>query len=244
MAVGEGGGYWIDGPNDRVWIDGFLDEALSIGAETSGYPVESGRKVIDHAHVRPARLTIHIVVSNSPTRTPLSHGDGAQVIGLDREIEGARLSPVVLGVPLTSAPSTAQAFGADPRRESLTVRLQGLDRAVDRVSAVADALAAIVEYLEPVTIFGTRRVYRNMLITSVDEEVTTQRGGYHATVTAEELAVAHISQAAPPRITNARPHKQAKNGGRKEATASGAASGGEPPPNSFLWKLRNARPGS
>lgn len=69
---------WLRG-NDVVdlEVDAVASETHSSSAQVTEHPVEKGSKVSDHVQIQPMRLSLEVVITNTPSELPKSHTSGA-----------------------------------------------------------------------------------------------------------------------------------------------------------------------
>lgn len=155
-------------------------------------PVEQGASMTDHAFKRPAELTIEMMWSNSPQKSfdpppPAPRNTITSVI--TDAIKG------VLGPVDAIAGEVRQVvnFLSPQAPQSASVQATLTGNSVDQVRDVYQKLLALQESRVPFDVVTGKRVYSNMLVTTLSQ--TTDReteNSLHITATLRQVLIAQV----------------------------------------------------
>lgn len=69
---------WLRGSDVlEAEVDAIASETHNATAQVTEHPVEKGAKVTDHVQVLPMRLSLEVVITNTPSALPKTHASGA-----------------------------------------------------------------------------------------------------------------------------------------------------------------------
>lgn len=155
-----------------IWIDVSVREGHDLQAEVTEHPVESGANIADHIRPLPATLAIDGIVTNHPIELPGSHVEGARQRANSIEIEAepsVGAAAIIPGVDQAVALLGALRIDVTSKRTFAATPLH-FTEPFDRVSAVHQALVAMFERRQLVTIVTGLTTYQNVALTSLHVE--------------------------------------------------------------------------
>jgi hypothetical protein len=177
-ALGLGGGPKRTNIEDStgksvILVDATIKEDPNYEAEVTLHPVEDGKDVTDHIHIKNDKLTIEGVVSQSPLNLQ------SQVKGLISSATGALGSAIGGQIGTIAGAVGGSIIGA------------ALFGDTDNPAKVAhDALLNLLETSEILTITTKTRVYENMVMTNLSMPVDTTTGqALKFTATFQEIRI-------------------------------------------------------
>ena len=214
-----------------IWIDVSVREGHALTAEVTEHPVETGADVADHIRPMPATIDIEGAVTNHPIELPKSHAGTTRVNPSPIEIEGEPSLGAIGLVP--GAHQAAALLGAlklDVRSKRVfSASVLHFTEPFDRVSAVHAALVSIFERRALVTVVTGLMTYKNVALTALHIERTSEagQGRLNFTASGRVLRIVSSQAADPPDPVDARAKPKKSRGKQPTQPVS-------PPPASLV----------
>lgn len=167
---------WSDNGNlKQISFDATTSETHIISATVTEHPVETGGPLTDHVRENPFKITVEVVVSNTPIDLP-SAADDSFTDGVKRQQQKVDLSlkPSQQITQLAQGPNSgAQSSATSPTAQATTYQFSS---AFDRVRKIYEALQNLVGTATPITVQTSLALYDEMEIVTVSVPRSVEMG--------------------------------------------------------------------
>lgn len=199
---------WSDNGNlKQISFDATPSETHIISATITEHPVETGVALTDHVRQNPFKITVEVVISNTPIDLP-SAADDSFTDGAKRQSQQVNLSLAQTSqiTQLASGSSPAKTSGLSPSAQATVYQFSSQ---FDRVRKIYEALQTLVDNATPITIQTTLALYDNMEIASISIPRSSEMGAnaMRFTIDCQEIRTVE-SQTVPTPAPLAQPQKR------------------------------------
>lgn len=199
---------WSDSGNlKQITFDATPSETHLISATVTEHPVEKGVALTDHVRPNPFKITLEVVISNTPIDLP-SSADDSFTDGAKRQAQQVSLSLSPSSQMTQGANNGAAAKFQDTSPSANATAFQ-FSVQFDRVRKIYEALQNLVGNSTPITIQTSLCLYDNMEIVNISVPRSVEMGAnaLRFTMDCQEIRTVE-SQTVPTPAPVAQPQKR------------------------------------
>ncbi len=166
--------YSAGGALVTISFDATVREAHLSSTTVTEHPVEKGGNISDHARPELDRITVDVMVTNTPIVVPKTNMQGVTggVSPVDLVVPARTQLPI--GIPGVGA--LLASTGALDKTEVLTAQVLQFDGQFDRVRNVYEEVRTLAESVTRVSLFTSLREYDDMVLTNLSANRTAAEG--------------------------------------------------------------------
>lgn len=190
---------WSDNGNlKQITFDATPGETHLISATITEHPVEKGVALTDHVRQNPFKITVEVVISNTPIDLP-SAADDSFTDGAKRQSTQVNLSlqQTQQITQLASGSSPSKTSSLSPSAQATAYQFSSQ---FDRVRKIYEALQGLVDNATAITIQTSLCLYDSMEIVSISVPRSSEMGAnaMRFTIDCQEIRTVESQQVATP----------------------------------------------